>query len=159
MRSKRNLIVSMIIGLSVALSTMIYSATSANASAPHIVGTWDVTIPTAPGNPRPTFQALLTFFADGNFVETNTGNPATTAPSHGVWIHSGSSYFLTFESFTFDAQGTWTGKVKAYLTIKLDDTNHWNATYTADIFDVAGNVTKNVIHGPASGTRLVVEQR
>jgi len=145
------------IGLLAVLTTMLSTVASADHAKPSIVGTWEVTIPTSVGNPRPTFYALLTFFADGNFVEVNTANPALTAPSHGVWVRSGDNYQLLFEGFTFDAQGTYNGRVKAHVAIKMAGANHFKATYTADLIDLAGNVTKKVLYGPAEGTRLQVE--
>src|SRR5215510_10332185 len=143
MRNKRIFTILIVLGLLAVLSTTLYGATSAYSAKPSIVGTWEVTVPTSAGNPRPTFYALLTFFDDGNFIEGNTGNPAVTTPAHGVWVSSGGSYRLTFENFTFDAQGSYTGRVKAYLTITMDSADEINISYTADLIDPAGNVTKN----------------
>jgi hypothetical protein len=157
MRNKPIFTTLITLGLLAVLSTTLYGAASAHHAKPSIVGTWEVTIPTSVGNPRPTFYALLTFFADGNFIEGNSGNPAVTTPAHGVWVGSDGTYRLIFETFTFDAQGTYTGRVKAHLKIKMDGANHFNATYTADLIDLAGNVTKNVLYGPAEGTRLKLE--
>ena len=133
------------------------SATSAQAATPTLVGTWNATIPKSEGNPRPTFQAMLTFFADGNMVETNTMNPATNGPAHGVWIRSGNNYLMTFESYTFDDKGINTGKIRAHLTIKMDGPDHFTATHTTDLFDLAGKVTKKVLYGTSDGTRMKVE--
>ena len=134
------------------------STTSAQAATPSLVGTWNTTIPQSEGNPRPTFQSMLTFFADGNMVETNTTNPATSTPAHGIWSRSGKDYQLTFESFTFDDQGKNNGKIRAYLMIKMDSPNHFTATYTADLIDLTGKVTKKVVHGSSDSTRLQAEQ-
>jgi len=158
MRNKPIFTTLLTLGLLAVLSTTLYGAASAHHRAKRsIVGTWEVTIPTSAGNPRPTFYALLTFFADGNFIEGNSGNPAVTTPAHGVWVGSDNNYQLTFETFTFDAQGTYTGRVKAHLTITMDSADHINSSYTADLIDPAGNVTKNVLYGPAEGTRLKLE--
>lgn len=157
MKNKRIFSILATIGLLAVLTTTAYSATSAHAATPTLVGTWNVTIPKSEGNPRPTFQAMLTFFADGNMVETNSGNPATTTPAHGVWIGSGNTYLLTFESFTFDDHSKNTGKVRAHLSIKMDGPDHFTATYTADLIDLAGKVTKKVLYGPSDGTRMQVE--
>src|SRR5215470_15497497 len=158
MRSKRIFTTLITLGSLALLITTLIGAASAHHAKRNIVGTWEVTVPTAAGNPRPTFYALLTFFADGNFIEGNSGNPAVTTPAHGVWVGSGGNYRLTFETFTFDAQGTYTGRVKAYITITMDSADHINISYTADLIDPAGNVTKNVLYGPADGTRLKLEQ-
>jgi hypothetical protein len=157
MRNKRIFIILSMIGLLTALTTTVYAATSAQSATPSIVGTWETTIPQSEGNPRPTFESLLTFFADGNMVEVNSGNPALTTPAHGIWIGHGNTYLLTFETFTFDEEGTYTGKIKAHLSIKMDGADHFTATYTADAIDLAGEVTKKVIYGTSESTRLEVE--
>lgn len=122
-----------------------------------LVGTWEVMIPQAEGNPRPTFEAILTFFADGNMVEVNSMNPAITGPARGRWIGSGNTYLITFGAFTFDDQGQCNGKVKAHLSLKMEGVDHFSGQYTADIIDLAGKVTKKVIYGPFTGTRMEVE--
>ena len=144
------------LGLLAVLSTTLYGAASAHHARPSIVGTWEVTVPTSAGNPRPTFYALLTFFADGNFIEGNSSNPAVTTPAHGVWVGSGGNYRLTFETFTFDEQGQSTGRIQAHLSIKMDDADHFTATYRADAIDLEGKVTENVVYGPAESSRLEV---
>lgn len=158
MNNKRILATLIGIGLLAMLSTTAYTATSVQAATPSLVGTWNTTIPKTEGNPRPTFQSFLTFFADGNMVETNTGNPATTTPAHGVWVRSGNTYLMMFESFTFDDQGKNTGKARAHLTIKMDGPDHFTATYTADLVDLTGKVTKKVVYGTSDSTRMKVEQ-
>ena len=135
-----------------------YSAPSAHAAAPSLVGTWNTTIPKSEGNPRPTFKSFLTFFADGNMVEANSMNPAITGAAHGVWTGSGNNYKMTFESFIFDEKGINTGKIRAHLTIKMDGPDHFTATSTTDLIDVAGKVTKKVIYGTSDSTRMKVEQ-
>jgi hypothetical protein len=146
-----------VIGLLVALTTTVYSATTARSGYPDIVDTWETVIPTSEGNPRPNFDAVLTFFADGNMVEVNSGDPATTVPGRGVWIGAGNKYLLTFVIFTFDDKGKHTGKVKTNLSIKMDDSDHFKCTYTADLIDLAGKVTKKAVYGICTGTRLEVE--
>jgi len=157
MHNKRSFIILIVIGLFAVLTTTAYAATNAHPAAPGIVGTWETIIPQSEGNPRPTFESLLTFFADGNMVEVNSTNPALDAPAHGVWIGSGNTYLLTFEAFTFDDHGKHTGKVKAHLSIKMDGADHFTATYTADLIDLAGKVTKKVVYGASESTRLEVE--
>lgn len=157
MRNKRIFTIFTIIGLLAALTTTVYASTSSYPATPTLVGTWNVTIPKAEGNPRPTFYAMLTFLADGNMVETNTSNPATTTPAQGVWIGAGNTYLVTFELFTFDAQGKHTGKVRVHLSLKMDGPDHFSAPYTADMIDLTGKVTKKVIYGPSDGTRMEVE--
>ena len=130
MQNKRILTFLTGIGLLVALTTTAYTATSVQAAKPTLVGTWNVAIPKSEGNPQPG-QAILTFFADGNMIEVNAfANPATSKPGHGVWIASGNIYLMSFDLFTFDDKGKNTGRVRTYLSIKMDGPDHWNATYT-----------------------------
>lgn len=135
-----------------------FSAASVQAATPTLVGTWNTTIPQSQGNPRPTFESMMTITADGNMVETNTSNPATNTPAHGVWIRSNNNYLMTFEAYTFDDKGINTGKIRAHLTIKMDGPDHFTATYTADLFDLAGEVTKKVVYGTSDSTRMKVER-
>ena len=157
MRSKRIWIILAVLGLLAALTTTVYAANSYQTATPALVGTWRVLVPTSEGNPRPPFEAMLTFFADGNMVEVNSTDPATHAPSHGVWIGAGNTYLLTFESFNFDEQGKHIGKIQAHLSIKMDGPDHFTDTYTADAIDLAGKVTKKVVYGSGEGSRMEVE--
>jgi hypothetical protein len=156
--NKRVVGVVAVIGLLAVLATTAHSATSAHAATPSMVGTWNVTIPKSEGNPQPG-QSILTFFADGNMVEMNAfANPATSKPGHGVWIASGNTYLMSFDLFTFDDKGKNTGRVRTHLSIKMDGPDRWNATFTGDLIDLAGKVTKKIAYGTADGTRMKVER-
>ena len=157
MYNKRIFSTLIVIVLLAVLTTTIYAETSAQSATPSIVGAWEVTIPKSEGNPRETFYALQNFFADGNFVGTDSQNPALFAPVHGIWIGSSSTYLLTFETFTFDEQGKHNGKVKSLHSIKMDGPDHFTDQFVADRIDLAGKVTKKVRYGSAEGTRLEVE--
>jgi len=157
LHNKRIFTILMVIGLLAVLTTSAYATSSYHPAAPTLMGTWKTIVPQTEGNPRPTFEAMLTFFADGNMIEANSSNPAQAAPAHGVWMGSGSSYLLTFEAFNFDEQGKHTGKIQAHLSIKMDGPDHFNATYTADAIDLDGKVAKKVVYGTAEGTRMEVE--
>jgi hypothetical protein len=157
MYNKRIVTIFLVLGLLAVLTTTAYATGSYHPATPSIVGTWKTVIPQAEGNPRPAFESFLTFFADGNMIEANSTNPAQAAPAHGVWIGSGSTYLLTFESFNFDEHGKHTGKIQAHVAIKMDSPDHYTSTYTADVIDLAGKVTKNVVHGTSESTRMEVE--
>jgi hypothetical protein len=124
---------------------------------PSIVGTWQTSVPQSEGDPRPGFEALMTFFADGNMVDVNSMNPAISGSARGVWIDLGNTYLLTFVIFIFDDKGKHTGKFKTNLSITMNGSDHFTATYTADLIDLAGKVTKNVASGSSKSTRLEVE--
>jgi hypothetical protein len=154
MRNARMIVSIIVIGLLVALTTT-YSAAQ---STPSIVGTWETTVAPAGGTPSTPFQSMLTFFADGNVVEVNAGNPAVTAPGRGVWTGSGNSYLMTFNLFSFDEKGKNTGKIKSYLSISMDGPNRFTCTFTADAIDLTGKVTKKVASGTCESTRLEIGQ-
>jgi hypothetical protein len=155
MQNKRMITRFIVIGLLAILTATIYSV--AQSTYPSIVGTWETTVPPSAGSSE-TGYAMLTFFADGNMVEVNAfANPATSAPGRGVWIGSNNKYLLTFVIFTFDDKGKHTGKVKTYNSIKMDRPDHFTCTFTADAFDLAGKVTKNVASGTCQSTRLEME--
>jgi hypothetical protein len=157
MRNKRIFTSLMVIGLLALLTTTIYATSKAQSATPALVGTWNTTIPQSEGNPRPTFYSFLTFTADGNMVEANSSNPALAAPAHGVWIGAGNTYLVMFEAFTYDDEGTHTGKIRAHLSIKMDSPDHFTATYTADAIDLTDKVTKKVVYGTSESTRMEVE--
>src|SRR5215216_50742 len=127
MRSKRILILLTVLGLLAVLTTTGYAASSYHPATPTLVGTWKTLVPQSEGNPRPTFEAMLTFFADGNMVEANSSNPAQAAPAHVFWMGAGNTYLLTFEAFNFDEQGKHMGKIQAHLAIKMDGPDHFTA--------------------------------
>ena len=156
MNNKRILTFLTGISLLAVLTTIAYTATGARAAAPTLAGTWNVTVPKSAGNPE-TFHAQLTIFADGNMIETNAGNPTSAKPGQGVWTGSGNTYQLIFAELTFDEKGKNNGKFINHLSIKMDGPDRWNTTFSADVIDLAGKVTKKVAYGTAEGTRMKVE--
>src|SRR5262249_35438983 len=113
MRTKRIFIVCIAILLLATLAGTVYAAPNFQPSTPNVVGTWRITVPQSEGNPE-TFEAIHTFFADGNWVEANSFKES----NHGVWIGSGNTYLLTFEPFNFDEQGKYNGKQLVRASIK-----------------------------------------
>jgi hypothetical protein len=156
MRNTRIFVSIIVVGLLTALTATISSL--AQSSTPSIVGTWETTVNPAGGTPSTPFQSMLTFFADGNVVEVNAGNPAVTAPGRGVWTGSGNAYLMTFNLFSFDEKGKNTGKIKSYLSISMDGPNRFTCTFTADAIDLTGKVTKKVASGTCESTRLEIGQ-
>ena len=156
MRNKRILILFTVIGLLLALTTTAYATSRAQQATPSLVGTWKMTLPKTPNGPELT-EALQTFFADGNFIETNNDSHAGST-AHGVWIGAGNTYLNTFQVFTFDEQGKYNGKRTIHASIKLDSADHYNAHFVTDSIDLAGKVTKNVFSGDFfEATRMEAE--
>ena len=155
MRTKRFLIMFTVLGLLAALTTTAYAAPSFQPSTPSLVGTWKMTIPTTGTSPELT-EALQTYFADGNFIETNN-NAVAGSTAHGVWIGSGNTYLNTFQVFTFDEQGKYNGKRVIHASIRMDGTDHYTAKFVTDSIDLEGKVTKNVFSGGFEGARMEPE--
>jgi hypothetical protein len=155
MRTKRFLIMFTVLGLLVALTTTAYAAANAQPATPSLVGTWKMTIPTTGTSPELT-EALQTYFADGNYIETNN-NPSAGSTGHGVWIGTGNTYLNTFQVFTFDEKGQYNGKRVIHASIKMDGNDHYTAKFVTDFIDTAGKVTKNVFSGGFEGARMEPE--
>ncbi len=155
MRNKRIFIILSVIGLLLALTTTVYATSSAHPAAPNLVGTWKMSIPKTPNGPELT-EALQSFFADGNFIETNN-DPRSGSLAHGIWIGSGNTYLLTFQVFTFDKQGKYNGKRTIHSSIKMDSADHYTSHFVTDSIDLAGKVTKNVFAGTLEATRMEPE--
>lgn len=156
MRTKRIFAILSLIGLLVVLTTTVYATTSrAQSATPSLVGTWKMTIPQTPNGPELT-EALQSFFADGNFIETNN-DPRAGSLAHGIWIGTGNTYLLTFQVFTFDEQGKYNGKRTIHSSIKMDNADHYTSHFVTDSIDLAGKVTKNVFAGTLEATRMEPE--
>lgn len=155
MRSKRFLILFTVLGLLAVLTTAAYAKTSAQGSTPSLVGTWKMTLDPSATAPE-TNETMQTFFADGNYLETNN-NIQAGSTGHGVWIGAGNNYLYTFQVFTSDENGQYTGKRVINASIHMDGPDHYTGKASADVIDVDGNVTQNVFSATFSGTRMEVE--
>lgn len=155
MRNKRIISLFTVLDLLVVLTTAVYATTSAHPASPSLVGTWRMTIPQTGSSPELT-EALQTYFADGNFIETNNNSQAG-GTAHGVWIGSGNTYLNTFQVFTFDEDGKYNGKRTIHASIKMDGADHYTANFVTDSTDVAGEVTKNIFSGSFEGARMEQE--
>jgi hypothetical protein len=154
MRTKRISTLLTVIGLLALLTSSVYASSSAHPATPHIVGTWKMNI--APSETSPQgLEVLQTFFADGNYMESiNIGASST---SHGVWIGSGNTYLYTFQVFSFDEQGTYSGRRIIRGSIQMDGPDHLIGKGSADVIDLEGKVTKNAFSAPWEATRMEVE--
>ena len=118
-----------------------------------LAGTWRITVPQSEGNPE-AFTALHTFFADGNWSEINSAREV----NRGVWTAAGSSHLLTFEGYTFDAEGRCSGGLQVRATIDLLDDDDLVARWEMDTIDLQGRVTARAFYGTFTGTRMAVIQ-
>src|SRR4051794_10811118 len=154
MRNKRIITILTVIGLLVVLTTsVVYASTGFYSSSPDIVGTWKLNI--APSETSPEgLQVLQTFFADGNYLETINIDASTIG--HGVWMGSGKTYFYTFQTFNYDAEGKANGGRIIRATLQMDSPDHFTGKAEADVFDLDGKVTKNAFSVTTEATRMEI---
>ncbi|MCB0021812.1 MAG: hypothetical protein M9936_30675 [Caldilinea sp.] len=118
-----------------------------------IVGAWHVAIKIE-GNAK-GFDAIYTFYADGNFLDVNSLREANP----GVWSETEDTYIATFWGFGFDMQGQTNAKAKVRLAIKMEDADHFTANGRTDVYDLAGRLIEHEFSGPVTleGVRAKVE--
>ena len=155
MRNKRIFTIPIVIGLLAVLATTAFAATRNHSASPTVVGTWKMMIAKTATSPE-TNETMQTFFADGNYLETNN-NIKAGSTGHGVWIGSNNNYFYTFQVFTSDEKGNYTGKRIIRGAIHMDGPDHFTGKASADVVDLAGKVTKNAFSATFEATRMEVE--
>jgi len=119
-----------------------------------IVGVWQTAIKI--DGLLQSFEGLYTFFADGNFLETNSLKETNS----GVWQHNDDHYTVTFCGYLFDDSGQATGKkAKVRLALQIVDANHYSGQGVTNTYDLAGQPTISPFDGPVTvnGTRIEVE--
>lgn len=126
---------------------------AAVAAASPLVGTWIIDVPGAPD--APGFSALQTFGADGTFVETSSLlGTVPEGPAHGAWRPVAGGYLLTFQLFTFDAEGAHSGRVRVRAFLRIPGPGRLEADTAVDVLLPDGTVLEEVATGPYSGRRL-----
>ncbi len=109
-------------------------------------GTWDaqVTIRNCQtGAAIRTFASVGTFMSGGTMLDSTSGIPQSLkTPGHGVWSHAGgNTYRFKFKSFSFDANGNFTGWTiinhEANLSRRTDE---YESAGTAEVYAPNGNL-------------------
>jgi hypothetical protein len=123
-------------------------AGSYHSSSKRITGVWNARVNITnclPGNvPGPivfaSFDAMNVYAADGTFLDTNSGNPATQSEHFGYWRHiRGNKYEFAQRFFLFDAAGVATGFRIVRHQVLLDRTGlSFTSGGYAETFDMAG---------------------
>jgi hypothetical protein len=123
-----------------------------------MVGTWYVVVPDAPG--APGFSAYQTFHEGGTFTETSSLlGRVPEGPAHGAWRQRGDgSVLLTFELFTFDANGDPNGRVRVRAAIQFLDADRFSARSTIDVLLPNGDEIPAVASGPFFGQRVKIRK-
>ena len=147
------------------------TAVRAAGNPPTLTGSWHVTVmlvDCATGAPRPPFQSLLTFGADGTLVETTNNaafKPGQRSPGHGVWrrtngtsFHAYSDAFIQFSSPASaapPAPAFTRGLQRISQDIDIDPANpdSFTSQATVEFFDDAGTLLMQGC-ATATGTRF-----
>ena len=112
-----------------------------------LIGTWDaqVTIRNCQtGTAIRTFASTTTFMSGGTLIDSTSGIPqALKTPGHGVWTYlGGNTYRLKIKSFSFDANGNFTGwtiiqheaNIVFPLVLSNQRTNKYTSAGTAEVY-------------------------
>ncbi|MBA4182724.1 MAG: hypothetical protein H0X49_01750 [Acidobacteria bacterium] len=111
-----------------------------------LVGTWDsqVTIRNChTGAAIRTFASIGTFMSGGTMLDSTSGIPQSLkTPGQGVWSQTGgNTYRFKFKSFSFDANGNFTGWTiinhEANLSHRGDE---YESAGTAEVYAPNGNL-------------------
>ena len=135
-------------GLAVLLTMVTLNPSAAQSSSSagggRLEGTWDVQvsiIDCQSGNVIRTFPSLTQFMARGTLIDSTSGIPqALKTPGEGVWSRTGGNiYSFRFKSFSFDAQGVFTGWTIIQQDATLDPTgNSYTSSGTSEIYNASG---------------------
>ncbi len=109
-------------------------------------GTWDVQVTIRncqTGAAIRTFASVGTFMSGGTMLDSTSGIPQSLkTPGHGVWSQTGgNTYRFKFKSFSFDANGNFTGWTiinhEADLSHRGDE---YESAGTAEVYAPNGNL-------------------
>jgi hypothetical protein len=125
-----------------------------------IVGLWRVEFLVGDG-PDVAFKAFQQWHQGGTETMVDNGVPPSLGNvCVGVWKQTGPRTFkLRHVTFNWDEHGTSTGTFQVIITVKLNRKGDaYTGTYTADSFDLAGNVIPDLhTEGRLRATRISVE--
>jgi hypothetical protein len=163
-KSKKTAVASVvsILGLTAVLFIVAPASSSAQSSdGPHrgerIEGVWNsqVTLTDCQtGNVLATFRGLGMFIRGGSLAQTDNQHPGLFSPGFGKWQHSaGGHYTATFQFFTFNENGAFTGVGRVNRDIQLDrGGNTFSSVISSEIFDTNGNLIATLC-GTETATR------
>ena len=133
--------------LAISLLTMFTQASGAGkGGGGRLEGTWDVLVTLRDcqsGAEIRSFQSLTTFMSGGTLLDSTSGIPqALKTPGHGVWGHVGDqTYRFSFQSFSFDPAGNFTGWTKITHEAALNSkSTAYTSAGTAEVYGPGGNL-------------------
>ncbi len=109
-------------------------------------GTWNVqvTIRNCQNNAAiRSFASLTTFMSGGTLLDSTSGIPqALKTPGHGVWSHTGGrEYKFSFKSFSFDANGNFTGwSIVRQFAVLNQRAGDYESFGTSEVYAPNGNL-------------------
>ena len=129
------------------------SQISSGAGEPTLVGAWEVTATRARG----VGKNLLTFSSDGTFFRSGDTHPVLSG-AHGAWKLVGpNQYNASYVSFSFDANGKWTGINRNNLQLNLGvDGNEFTGTVKSSNRDLQ-DIEISTGSSPLFGKRIQVQ--
>lgn len=146
------------------MATMVCAQLSENSVSPKAkklkdpMGAW-TTVITPPDGPQ--FSSIMSFFADGNLVETaNGGNPpALGNPGLGIWAKKGDREFAwTFLTYDYDANLQFIDTAKVQADISLSNSgDEFSARVQVTVLSPDGSVIFSGDGGTVQGTRVKLE--
>jgi hypothetical protein len=120
---------------------------------PNLTGTWNVTVTGAGPNP---FYSMQTFNG-GTFTETSSQlGLLHEGPAHGVYSCGTHFCNLTFETFEFDPDGIYWGKIRLRALITQNSTTTFSADYSVDFIELDGTVIPDIGSGTFSAVKMQV---
>lgn len=128
------------------LTTFAQASGAGQAGGGRLAGTWDVQVTLRDcqsGAEIRTFKSLTTFMSGGTLLDSTSGIPqALKTPGHGVWGHVGEqAYRFSFQSFSFDQAGNFTGWTKIAHEANLNSKGDaYTSAGTAEVYGPGGNL-------------------
>ena len=130
---------------------------TAGAQAQAIEGVWEAVATIRDCNVPEieffSFSSMDSYIRGGSYIGENAGEPAVRATGMGKWRHErGRDYTATYQFFTFDPGGKWTGRLVVSARIRLSvDGLSFRSSDTAVLTDLDGTVIDEIC-----GTRQAV---
>jgi hypothetical protein len=109
------------------------------AIAPHLVGTWRVTVTPPPGGP-PQYISVGSYMTGGVFITSPDPSvgPGVTSTGQGTWERTGGNQFASSHvAFTYDSVGHITGTIRIKASYQLTGKDSFEGTGQLQFCDLA----------------------
>lgn len=121
-------------------------------TARELVGSWRVTV----SSPDfPSFQALQSYHEDHTYTDTtDLLATLTEGPGLGAWRGRGPTYFVTFQLFAWELDGTPAGVIQVRNAVTIDRPNHMTGVSAVDFIAPDGTLIPDIGTATFEGTRI-----